>query len=40
MDKLNNILNEYLTGTSIAGRIILVVMAVAFLLVYLTDIIV
>jgi|TARA_R110001592_G_scaffold34313_4_gene117828 hypothetical protein len=37
MDKWNNLINEYLTGTALAGRIILVVMAVVFLLVYLTD---
>tara|TARA_B100001778_G_scaffold297429_1_gene270919 strand:+ start:540 stop:662 length:123 start_codon:yes stop_codon:yes gene_type:complete len=37
MDKWNKLIFEYLTGTALAGRIILVVMAVTFLLVYLTD---
>ena len=40
MDNWNNLMIKYLQGTALAGRIIFVAMAVAFVLVYLTDIII
>tara|TARA_B100000902_G_scaffold386315_1_gene428827 strand:+ start:138 stop:260 length:123 start_codon:yes stop_codon:yes gene_type:complete len=40
MDNWNNLIREYLTGTALAGRIIMVVMAITFILVYLTDLII